>query len=118
MLAVPPREITLARWLAQSMDSRWRLGPFRFGLESLFRFVPVIGGTSSLAVSLYQVLLALRLRLPPGKLVRMAAYVGVDLILGLVPYLGDLADVFFRVHLRNQRVIDRYLAGVDLRPQD
>jgi hypothetical protein len=118
MPAVPPRELTLARWLAQNMDSRWRLGPFRYGLESLFRFVPVIGGTSSLAVSLYQVMLALRLRLPPRQLVRMAAYVTVDLIFGLIPWLGDLADVFFRVHLRNQRVIDRHLAAADLLSQD
>jgi len=91
------------------MDSRWRLGPLPFGLESLLRFVPIVGGTASVAVSLYQVVLALRLRLPASKLARMAVYVAVDLVLGLIPYLGDLADVFFRVHLRNQRIIDRHL---------
>jgi len=91
------------------MDSRWRLGPVRFGLESLLRFVPVVGGTSSVAISLYQFVLAVRLRLPPSKLARMAAYVTIDTVLGLIPYLGDLADVFFRVHMRNQRIIDRHL---------
>ena len=51
MIAVQQRELVMARWLARSMDSRWRLGPFHFGLESLLRFVPVVGGSSSLAVA-------------------------------------------------------------------
>jgi hypothetical protein len=108
------RELRLARWLARNMDTRWRLGPFRFGLESLLRFVPIVGGTSSMAVSLFQVVVALRLRLPPARLARMAVYVGVDLTLGLVPYLGDLADIYFRVHVRNQRIIDRYVDAAAL----
>jgi hypothetical protein len=114
-MAVRQKELGLARWLAWSMDSRWRLGPLRFGLESLVRLVPVVGGTSSIAVSLYQIVLALRLRLPPNKLARMAMYVGVDLVLGLIPYLGDLADALFRVHLRNQRIIDRQLDALGIR---
>jgi Domain of unknown function (DUF4112) len=112
MRPTPDRQLLLARWLARSMDNRWRLGPLRFGLESVLRLVPIVGGTSSAALSLYQVALAVRLRLPPSKLTRMAVYVGVDLVLGLIPYLGDLANVFFRVHLRNQRIIDRHIDDI------
>jgi hypothetical protein len=119
LLSVPERELVLARWLARTMDGRWHLGPFRFGLESVLRFVPIVGGTSSLALSLYQVVLALRLRLPSRTLIRMAGNIAVDLTLGLIPYLGDLADAWFRVHLRNQRLIDRYVAPpVSKHPED
>jgi hypothetical protein len=109
IIKVPERELAVSRWLAHHMDSRWGVGPYRFGLEILLRLIPFVGGTSSTLVSLYQFLLAIRLRLPPGKLARMAAYVGVDAILGLIPYLGDFADGLFRVHVRNQRIIDGYL---------
>jgi hypothetical protein len=109
MQRVPQRQLVLSRWLARNMDSRWRLGPLRFGLESIFRFIPVVGGSTSAVVSLYQVALAARLRMPPSKLARMGAYAGVDLVFGLIPYVGDLADSFFRAHMRNQRLIDRHV---------
>jgi Domain of unknown function (DUF4112) len=106
---LPERQLALSRFLARNLDSRWRLGPMRFGLESIFRFIPVVGGSTSAVVSLYQMALAARLRMPPSKLARMGAYAGVDLVFGLVPYVGDLADAFFRAHMRNQRLIDRHV---------
>ena len=109
MQRVPQRQLVLSRWLARNMDSRWRLGPLRFGLESIFRFIPVVGGSTSAVVSRYQVALAARLRMPPSKLARMGAYAGVDSVFGLIPYVGDLADSFFRAHMRNQRLIDRHV---------
>ncbi len=112
MTNVPDRELSVSRWLARSMDSRWGVGPFRFGLETFLRMIPFVGGLSSTLVSVYQFVLAVRLRLPRRRLARMVAYVGVDFLLGLIPYLGDFADSFFRVHVRNQRIIDRHLDGV------
>src|SRR6476619_877701 len=106
---VPERQLALSRFLARNLDSRWRLGPLRFGFESIFRFIPVVGGSTSAVVSLYQMALAARLRMPPSKMARMGAYAGVDLVFGLIPYVGDLADSFFRAHMRNQRLIDRHV---------
>jgi hypothetical protein len=41
----------------------------------------------------------------------MVANVGVDALVGGIPVLGDLADTLFKAHVRNQRIIDDYIAS-------
>ena len=103
------RQLAMARWLARSMDTRWGVGPVRFGAETILNLIPVVGGLGSVIVSVYQLLVAIQLTLPPRKLVRMLLNIVVDGLCGLVPFLGDLVDAFFRVHVRNQRIIDGYM---------
>ena len=91
------------------MDARWGFGPVRFGAETILNLIPVVGGLVSVIVSLYQLLVAIQLTLPPRKLIRMLLNVVVDGLCGVVPLLGDLVDAFFRVHVRNQRIIDGYM---------
>jgi hypothetical protein len=43
------------------------------------------------------------------QLARMAGNVGFDAALGLVPFVGDAADFFFRSNSRNLRLIKRHL---------
>lgn len=105
--------IMTARWLARTLDARWGLGPFRFGIESVFGFIPGVGDAVSVAVSAYQLLVAIRLALPPSKLARMLFNVALDLLFGFVPLLGDLADTVFKVHLRNQRIIEGHVDARD-----
>jgi hypothetical protein len=37
--------------------------------------------------------------------------VGVDALVGGIPVLGDVADTLFKAHVRNQRIIDDYMAS-------
>jgi Domain of unknown function (DUF4112) len=111
-MQVPRQELAFARWLARNMDNApWSLGPIRLGLESALRLIPLLGGASSGLVSLYQFLLAVRLRLPGPKLIHIVLNGGLDLGLALIPWVGDVLDSAFRVHVRNQAIIDRYLAS-------
>lgn len=109
--SIHERHLKAARWLARLLDARWGLGPFRFGAEALLDLIPGVGDAVSVAVSAYQLLVASRLSLPRGKLVRMLVNIAIDLLLGFVPLAGDLADTIFKVHLRNQRIIERHLGG-------
>jgi hypothetical protein len=43
------------------------------------------------------------------QLARMAGNVGIDTLLGAIPWIGAVPDFFFRSNSRNLRIIKRYL---------
>ncbi|WP_117193840.1 DUF4112 domain-containing protein [Rhizobium terrae] len=77
----------------------------RFGADSVFGLIPVIGDAGGALVGLYIVNEARRLGLPPAKLVQMLGNIAADSILGSVPLAGDVFDLFFKSHRRNVRMI-------------
>ena len=42
-------------------------------------------------------------------MLRMAGNVGIDWLLGLIPFLGAVPDFFFRSNSRNLRMVKRHL---------
>jgi hypothetical protein len=42
-------------------------------------------------------------------LARMAGNVGVDWLLGLIPFIGAIPDFFFRSNTRNLRIVKKWL---------
>ena len=109
------RHLKATRWLARAMDTRWGIGRFRFGAEAILNMIPIVGDFSSLAVSLYQLWIALKLNLPAAALMRLVANIGVDTAFGSVPFVGDAVDTAFKVHARNQRIIEAHLAATAAR---
>lgn len=100
-----------ARRMATTMDARWGIGPWRFGLETVTDFIPGLGDVVSAGVSLYQLGLARQIGVPRRSWTRMAVNAGVDLGLGVVPIVGDIGATLFKAHIRNQRILDQF-AGV------
>jgi hypothetical protein len=43
------------------------------------------------------------------QVARMAGNIGVDMLLGLIPWVGAIPDFFFRSNTRNVRIIKRHL---------
>jgi hypothetical protein len=43
------------------------------------------------------------------QMTRMAGNVGVDFLLGLIPWVGAIPDFLFRSNTRNLRIIKRHL---------
>jgi hypothetical protein len=97
------------RRLARLMDARWGFGPVRFGLETVVDLIPGVGDAVSIAVSLYQLGAAQQLGVPKHQRVRMVLNTGIDALVGSVPFVGDAADTMFKVHLRNQRIIEEHV---------
>ena len=83
----------------------------RFGADSLLGLVPVAGDFAGALVGLAIVNEARRLGVPGHKMGRMIANVGLDTLVGAVPLLGDVFDVYFKSHRRNvQIVLDHFEA--------
>ena len=88
-------------------DGQFRipLTKIRFGFDSLFGLVPVIGDLFSLLLSLYLLREANKLGLPTKLQAAMIRNTLLDFLIGLVPIIGDVADVGFRTNLKNLKII-------------
>ncbi|GAA4021805.1 DUF4112 domain-containing protein [Sphingomonas swuensis] len=81
----------------------------RVGLDVLLDFVPGVGPTVAAGLGAYLAWEARNLGLSKWQVSRMGANIGVDWLLGLIPFVGAIPDYFFRANTRNLRIIKRHL---------
>lgn len=81
----------------------------RFGIDGIFRLVPVAGNLIAAALSLWIVREARALGAPWHVTARMLGNVAIDGVVGMVPLAGDAFDVLFRANIRNIRLLRRWL---------
>jgi hypothetical protein len=79
------------------------------GLDVILDVVPVVGDIAAAALGAYIVWEAKNLGMSKWQISRMAGNVGVDWLLGLIPFVGAIPDFFFRSNTRNLRIIKRHL---------
>lgn len=105
------RHAERARSLARLLDRAVQVPGTRigFGLDGLLGLIPGFGDAAGGALALYILFLAWRAGVPGPVLARMAGNVGIDVLFGTVPLLGDLADFAFKSNLRNVELLDRAL---------
>ena len=79
------------------------------GLDVILDVVPFAGTVSAAALGSYMVWEARNLGMSKWQITRMGGNVGVDFLLGLIPWVGAIPDFFFRSNTRNLRIIRRHL---------
>ena len=79
------------------------------GLDVVLDLIPGIGTTIGAAMGLYMAWEARNLGMSKGAIARMAGNVGFDWMLGLIPWVGAIPDLFFRSNSRNLKIIKRHL---------
>jgi hypothetical protein len=79
------------------------------GLDVILDLVPVVGDIAAAALGAYIVWEARNLGMSKWQISRMAGNVGIDWLLGLIPFVGAIPDFFFRSNTRNLRIIKRHL---------
>jgi len=89
------------------LDSRWRIPGTRFhvGIDPLVGIVPVAGDLAMACVSLWAIGIAWRLGARPLLLGHMLSNVVVDVLIGIIPFIGPVLDAFFRANERNLRLL-------------
>jgi hypothetical protein len=96
--------------VSKTMDSAIRLPIVGgVGLDALLGLFPVAGDAASAAVSISLIAKSVRYGIPPEIIRKMLANVLVDLLLGAVPLVGDLADMWFKANERNVALLKEYL---------
>ena len=81
----------------------------KVGLDVILDLVPVAGPTAAAAIGAYLAWEARNLGMSKWAISRMAGNIGVDWLLGLIPWVGAVPDFFFRSNTRNLRIIKRHL---------
>ena len=98
--------------LAKLMDSAITLPIVgRVGLDAVLDLIPVFGNFAGAAVSLTLVARALQFGPPRSLVSKMLSNVLVDVILGGIPLVGPLADIWFRANERNASLMREFLGS-------
>ena len=79
------------------------------GLDVILDLVPFAGSTAAAVLGAYMAWEARNLGMSKWQMSRMAGNVGIDWLLGLIPWIGAVPDFFFRSNTRNLRIIKRHL---------
>ena len=108
-----PDRLRLSRRLAFLLDDLVRIPGTRrgVGLDALIGLVPGIGDVVGSGLSGAIMFEAVRARVPIPVLARMAWNLLLDAALGLLPFVGDLADVAHRANRRNYLLLERSVAA-------
>lgn len=98
--------------LARLLDSQFRIPgtDIRFGLDSLFGLVPVVGDTVTAGMAAYIIFEAFRIGVSRRIIARMLGNLVIDWVIGTIPIVGDLFDIGFKANERNIRLMEKDLA--------
>jgi hypothetical protein len=78
-------------------------------LDTLLGLLPFVGDGLSSLISFYILNAAARLGVPRATLLRMGGNVALDWLLGSVPFIGDVFDVFWKSNQMNVALLRRHL---------
>lgn len=95
------------------------LGPFGIGLDGLISMLnnPLAGPLAPLGIAadelytwgagLYLLYLALKAEASAWTITRMIAYLGLDSLVGLIPFIGGPIDLLFQGHMYAARALQK-----------
>jgi hypothetical protein len=81
----------------------------QMGLDVILDVVPGVGSVAAGALGAWMLWEARNLGMSKWQMTRMAGNVGIDTLLGAIPWVGAIPDFFFRSNTRNLRIIKRHL---------
>ena len=99
----------LRKW-SVLLDSAFRIPGTRltFGLDPLIGLIPGLGDLTTPFFAVVLLLHAVRLRIPKVIQVRMLINAVLDLVIGLIPVVGDFFDFGLKANVRNLALLERY----------
>lgn len=110
--ALPKHDPQLERlrhwsWL---LDQAFRIPGtnIRFGWDVIVGLIPGLGDLSSPLFGVLLLMQAYRMGVPRVVQARMVINSVVDALLGLVPLLGNVADIFWKANTWNMRLLERH----------
>jgi hypothetical protein len=99
------------QFLARVMDEQFIIPGtnIRFGWDSILGLFPGLGDAITSAISLLIVHHAWQTGASPVVIGRMLANIGVDVLLGAVPLVGDAFDFAWKANRKNARLLEQHL---------
>ncbi len=119
--SIDPRDIAATRrrleTLAWFLDNAVRVPgtSIRFGADAALNVVPGLGTLTAKLLAAYIIFEARRLGVPVPTMLRMFKHLGIDFLIGIVPFIGWVGDVFYRSNQRNLAILREHLDGLHAR---
>ncbi len=105
------------RWIDRIsvlMDSKFRIPgtKVRFGLDPILSLIPIVGNLSTYAVSAMLIWNMYRYGASRKVALMMIGNVVIDTLVGSIPLLGNVFDVFYKANNRNVQLLrEHYQQG-------
>ena len=101
------------RFLTRLLDTAFEIPGlgWKIGLDPVIGLIPGVGDAVTTVISLYIVTTAMKLGAPRIVVARMLVNVMIDALLGALPIVGDVFDVWFKANARNLALFERSLIG-------
>lgn len=93
-------------WLMDDLIRIPGLG-WRFGLDAIVGLIPGLGDTATSLVSFYILASAVRYGVPKVTLLRMGMNLGIDYLVGSLPFVGDIFDAWWKSNQRNVALLSQ-----------
>ncbi len=95
--------------LTELLDNKFKILGFSFGLDPVLGLIPGGGDVISLIISLYMIWIGSKMNVPDKDLRKMVGNVIIDFGIGLVPFVGDIADFYIKANMKNIAILKKYL---------
>jgi hypothetical protein len=104
------RRMETLRSLQRLLDQAFRVPGtnWRFGLDPIIGAVPWLGDALTALLSCTLLVQAHQMRVPRVVQLRMLANVAIDLVAGAIPFVGDVADFFWKSNAKNFVLLERH----------
>lgn len=98
-----PRDLVAMRQFAHLMDDAFVIPGTtrRIGLDAVIGVIPGFGDAAGALFSFWIILGGIRHRVPFRVLMKMVWRVLIDLVIGAIPFLGDVFDIVFKENVAN-----------------
>lgn len=103
------KHLKTATILAELMDNKFEFLGIKFGIDPILGLIPGGGDLIGLILSLYIVGIGIKMRIPQDKLLRMIVNIILDFGAGLIPVIGDIADIAFKSNLMNLEILKQHM---------
>jgi len=103
------RDLESVDRLARLMDTEFEFAGIHFGLDAIIGLIPVLGDSIAALIGLYPIYVAQQHKLGLLLRARMLLNLIIDWLIGIIPFIGDIADVGFKANIRNARLLRRAL---------
>lgn len=96
--------------ISRLMDSKFEIPGtgIRFGLDPLLSLMPVLGDLITLAISTMLIYTMHNHGASRKVVIKMMLNAGLDTVIGAIPLVGTVFDVFYRANERNVKLLKEY----------
>lgn len=94
--------------VAKIMDNQFSIGGFRFGLDPILNFVPVLGDFSGYIISVVLIITMVQHGASGKVAIKMMGNATLDALVGAIPVLGWIFDFGYKANTRNINLLTQH----------